>query len=86
MKIDIFNEVHWQKFRKLPKIAKLSLNEQVQQYHVYVDELQFQRTSYLNWLVGSKAGKRRITADTNAYLLQETDFFILQEDGKQITL
>lgn len=85
MKIDIFNEIHWLRFRKLPKINNLPLHEQVKQYNLYIDELTFQRNSYLHWLEGHKKG-RRIASDLNAYLLQENDFFILQQDGEKIKL
>ncbi len=80
MKIDIFNEIHWLNFRKLPEIQPLSLNEQTRRYNLYINELTYERNVYLAWLEGHKKGPRE------AFLLQEDGNFLLQEDGSKINL
>lgn len=80
MKIDIFNEIHWLNFRKLPEIQPLSLNEQTRRYNLYINELTYERNVYLAWLEGHKKGPRE------AFLLQEDGNFLLQEDGFKIKL
>ena len=87
MKIDIFNEIHWLNFRKLPEIQPLSLNEQTRRYNLYINELTYERNVYLHWLEGHKKGDKKQTPpqDTN-FLLQEDLFNILQEDGSKIII
>ena len=84
MKIDIFNEIHWLNFRKLPEINPLSLNEQTKKYNQYISELTYQRNAYLHWLEGHKKGANR-QLDGN-FLLQEDFDFLLQEDGSKIII
>ena len=80
MKIDIFNEIHWLNFRKLPEIQSLLLNEQTRRYNLYINELTYERNVYLHWLEGHKKGPREV------FLLQEDGNFLLQEDGFKIKL
>ena len=90
MKIDIFNEIHWLNFRKLPEIQPLSLNEQTRRYNLYINELTYERNVYLAWLEGHKKGPRVETTPTppveEGFLLQEDLFDILQEDGNKIII
>ena len=50
-KVDIFNEISWQKFTQLPEIKLLPLNEQTKKYNLYINELTYERNVYLKWLV-----------------------------------
>ena len=84
MKIDIFNEIHWLNFRKLPEIQPLSLNEQTRKYNQYVSELTYERNVYLHWLEGHKKGDKKKTLQNVGFLLQEDLFNIQQEDGNNI--
>ena len=84
MKIDIFNEIHWLNFRKLPEIQPLPLNEQVRKYNLYINELTYERNVYLHWLEGHKKGPKRTTIQNIGFLLQENLFNIQQEDGNNI--
>lgn len=86
MKIDIFNEVHWLNFRKLPEIQPLSLNEQVKKYNLYINELTYERNVYLHWLEGHKKGPLPKKIVFNGFLLQEDLFDLLQEDGSKIKI
>ena len=86
MKIDIFNEIHWLNFRKLPEIQPLSLNEQVKKYNLYINELTYQRNVYLHWLEGHKKGPLPKTIQSTGFLLQEDLFNIQQEDGNNIII
>ena len=79
-KIDVFNEISWQKFKILPRIKSLPLNEQVKKYNLYINELTYQRNVYLHWLEGHKKG------ESGNFLLQEDLFFLLQEDGSKIII
>ena len=86
-KVDIFNEISWQKFQQLPDIKDLPLTEQVKKYNLYIDELTFERNTYLHWLEGHKKGAI-ITPSSGSsetfFLLQEDDSLLLQEDGSSI--
>jgi len=86
MKIDIFNEIHWLNFRKLPEIQPLSLNEQVKKYNLYINELTYQRNVYLHWLEGHKKGPKRTTLQETGFLLQEDLFDLEQENGSKILI
>ena len=86
MKIDIFNEIHWLNFRKLPEIQPLSLNEQVKKYNLYINELTYERNVYLHWLEGHKKGPLPKKIVFNGFLLQEDLFDLLQEDGNKIRI
>jgi len=86
MKIDIFNEIHWLHFRKLPEIQPLSLNEQVKKYNLYINELTYQRNVYLHWLEGHKKGPKRTTLQETGFLLQEDLFDLEQENGSKILI
>ena len=86
MKIDIFNEIHWLNFRKLPEIQPLSLNEQVKKYNLYINELTYERIVYLHWLEGHKKGPLPKKIVFNGFLLQEDLFDLLQEDGNKIKI
>jgi hypothetical protein len=90
MKIDIFNEIHWLNFRKLPEIQPLSLNEQTRRYNLYINELTYERNVYLAWLEGHKKGPRVETTPTppveEGFLLQENLFDLLQETGDKIII
>ena len=79
-KVDIFNEIPWQKFTQLPEVYSLPLNEQVRKYNLYINELTYERNAYLHWLEGHKKGPKEI------FLLQEDGNFLLQEDGFKIKL
>ena len=82
-KVDIFNEIHWLNFRKLPEIQPLSLNEQVRKYNLYINELTYERNVYLHWLEGHKKGPL-LKIRNIGFLLQENLFDLEQEDGSKI--
>ena len=82
-KVDIFNEIHWLNFRKLPEIQPLPLNEQVKKYNLYINELTYERNVYLHWLEGHKKGPL-LKIRNIGFLLQENLFDLEQEDGSKI--
>jgi hypothetical protein len=43
----ILNELSWQEYATLPDIRNLSLNEQVRQYNIYINEILQSRLTYL---------------------------------------
>jgi hypothetical protein len=96
VKVDIFYEILWPQFKNLSEIRVLSESEQIRQYNFYLQELELQRIAYLKWLEGRTKGgseednyssDRYIPVDPfSGYLLQENDFYILQEDGDKIYL
>ena len=90
-KIDIFNEISWQKFTQLPGIKLLTLNEQVKKYNLYINELTHERNAYLHWLEGHKKGVRPVVESfsepsSDLFLLLEGGDFLLQEDSDKIIL
>jgi hypothetical protein len=90
-KVDIFNEIPWQKFTQLPQISPLPLNEQVRKYNLYINELTYERNVYLHWLEGHKKGPQTQVPSSSppiepGFLLQEDLFDILQENGNKIII
>jgi len=85
-KIDIFNEIPWQKFTQLSEISPLSLNEQTRKYNLYINELTYQRNAYLHWLEGHKKGDKKKTLQETGFLLQENLFDLEQENGSKIII
>ena len=65
-------ELSWVQFQKLDRIAKLPLNEQVKEYSYYLD-------SVSNNMIHQNKGD-------GPFLLQENDFYLLQENGNKIRL
>jgi hypothetical protein len=94
VKVDIFYEILWPQFKNLSEIRVLSENEQIRQYNFYLQELELQRIAYLKWLEGRtkggseednyKSGRYIPVEPFSGFLLQENDFYILQEDGDKI--
>jgi hypothetical protein len=85
-KVDIFNEIPWQKFTQLPEMSPLSLNEQTRKYNLYINELTYERNAYLHWLEGHKKGPLPLTIEEEGFLLQENLFDLEQEDGSKIKI
>jgi len=77
---NIFEELTWPQFSKLPNIVKLPLNEQVDKYNKYLWELSLARDYYLQYQVKGK----RLTLQNVGFLLQEDLFDLEQEDGNKI--
>lgn len=78
--IDIFNEVLWSQFQQLDRVRTLTLNEQVNAYNIYLNELRIQRIQYLqklNLINNQRGGQLR-------YLLNEDGTYVLNEDGSKI--
>ena len=85
--MDIFNEILWPQFTQLNEVRNLPLNEQVNRYNQYLNELQNRRQHYiqqLNWLEGNRGGRKPV--QDVGFLLQEDGFDILQEDGSKIKI
>lgn len=85
-KVDIFNEISWQKFTQLPEITILPLNEQVRKYNLYINELTYERNVYLKWLEGHKKGPLPPKLQVIGVLLQEDLFDLEQENGSKILI
>ncbi len=91
-KIDIFNEISWQRFTELPSVKPLPLNEQVRKYNLYINELTYERNAYMNWLEGHKKGPQPVAESTSSepssdlFLLLEGGDFLLLEDSDKIIL
>jgi hypothetical protein len=82
--MDIFNELLWPQFIQLKEISNLPINEQVNKYNSYINELTNKRIQYLQqqeWLVSYGRGG----GDGN-YLLLEDGLYLLQEDGSKIKI
>ena len=72
---NIFEELSWPQFTKLEHIKKLPLNEQVNRFNMYIQDLSIAR---LNQIQNQPKG--------DSFLLQEDGFFLLQEDGSPILI
>jgi len=95
VKVDIFYEILWPQFKQLREIINLSESQQIREYNFYLQELELQRNAYLKWLEGRTKGgseednysSRDVpTPPESEFLLQENDFYILQENGDKIYL
>jgi hypothetical protein len=83
---NIFEEISWPQFAQMSHVAKLPLQEQINQYNQYLFQLEEARTS---WIVYQNKGPQGVV---NIELLaqQEYDpasedyFTILQQDGSGI--
>ena len=88
--MNIFNEILWPQFVQLNEVRSLPLNEQVNRYNQYLNELQNQRQHYtqqLNWLEGNRGGRKpEQPVQDLGFLLQEDGFDILQEDNNKIII
>ena len=86
--MNIFEEILWPDFKRLPKVAKLSLNEQVSLYNIYLAELSMER--YKNWLHYQPKGHIPTIQIVGLLAQEEYDsitqdyFLIQQEDGSGI--
>ena len=86
--MNIFEEILWPDFKRLPKVAKLPLNEQVSLYNVYLAELSMER--YKNWLHYQPKGHIPTIQNVGFLAQEEYDstsqdyFLVLQEDGSAI--
>jgi len=81
MVINPLEEILWPQFVKLDWVSKLPLNEQVQQYNTYLDELTAVRHKYYIEYQMKGSGPRIVNS---GFLQQEDLFYILQEDGSKI--
>lgn len=84
----IFEELSWPEFKNLNHIRPLPLNEQVNHYNSYLNELARNRYLYEQWLANQNKGPKPLTlAGGNGelgVLLQEDLFHLEQEDGSKI--
>lgn len=77
----IIEDVPWLHFVKLPNIAKLPLNEQVQRYRQHLCDVEMIRHSIE---CGGASADRTKTVVQEGFLQQEDLYYILQEDGSRI--
>lgn len=75
----IVEQIPWLHYVKLPQVAKLTLEEQVQSYRKYLCELEVIR---INLECGGKSATSQIVSE--GFLQQEDLYYILQEDGSKI--
>ena len=86
--MNISEEILWPDFKRLPKVAKLPLNEQVSLYNIYLAELSTER--YKNWLHYQPKGHIPTIQNVGFLAQEEYDsisqdyFLVLQEDGSAI--
>jgi hypothetical protein len=81
---NIFEELSWPQFTQLYEMAKLPLNEQVNQYNQYLYQLSEARIS---WIVYQNKGPIERYLAQEEYDVKNSDYFlILQEDGSKIII
>jgi hypothetical protein len=81
---NIFEEITWLQFTKYPRIAKLPLNEQVQYYNQYLQDLSVAR---LNWVTYQNKGTVEQYLAQEEFDINSGDYYlILQEDGSKIII
>ena len=77
---NIFEEISWPQYAQMSHIAKLPLQEQINQYNQYLYQLSEARTS---WITYQNKGPLEKVEN---FLLQENGFFLLQENGNKIII
>ena len=82
----IFEELSWPEFKNLNHIRPLPLNEQVNHYNSYLNELARNRYLYEQWLANQNKGPILPTIEETGFLLQEDLFDLEQEDGSKIII
>jgi len=82
----IFEELSWPEFKNLNHIRPLPLNEQVNHYNSYLNELARNRYLYEQWLANQNKGPKPLTLQVIGVLLQEDLFDLEQEDGNKILI
>lgn len=70
-------ELTWQQFRNQNHIRILNENEQIRQYHFYLDSLS-------NQISKQNKGPKQLRQQITGFLLQENLFLIQQENGSGI--
>ena len=70
-------ELTWQQFRNQSHIRILNENEQIRQYHFYLDSLS-------NQINKQNKGPKQLRLQISGFLLQEDLFLIEQENGSGI--
>ena len=85
---NIFEELTWPQFSKLPKIIRLPLNEQIKHYNQYISDLSIARQNWIDYQnKGSQSNIIGVLAQEESYI--DTDrlldyYALLQEDGSYI--
>jgi len=82
----IFEEILWPQFIRIERISKLPLNEQVEAYQQYVQDLSIQRQNWLNYQNKGPFNPIPTPPVEEGFLLQEDLFDLLQEDGSNIII
>jgi hypothetical protein len=77
---NIFEEISWPQYAQMSHIAKLPLQEQINQYNQYLYQLSEARTS---WIVYQNKGPLK---EEENFLLQEDNGFLLQENNFKIII
>jgi hypothetical protein len=81
---NIFEEISWPQYAQMSHIAKLPLQEQINQYNQYLYQLSEARTSWITYQ--NKGPIPPPTPIESGFLLQEDLFDLLQEDGSNIII
>ena len=82
----IFEEILWPQFIRIERISKLPLNEQVEAYQQYVQDLSIQRQNWLNYQNKGPFNPIPTPPVEEGFLLQEDLFDLLQETGDKIII
>jgi hypothetical protein len=77
----IVEQMPWLHYVKLPHVAKLTLEEQVQSYRKYLCEIEVVR---INLECGGRSQGPTKQIVQEGFLQQENLYYILQEDGSKI--
>lgn len=81
---NIFEEISWPQYAQMSHIAKLPLQEQINQYNQYLYDLSLSRQ---NWLDTQNKGPIEIYLAQEEYNVKNSDYFlILQEDGSNLII
>ncbi len=82
--INIFEEITWPQFTQLSHVVRLPLNEQVQYYNQYLQDLSIAR---LNWITYQNKGIVEQYLAQEEFDINSGDYYlILQEDGSKIII
>jgi len=77
---NIFEEISWPQFQQFEHIKRLPLNEQVNQFNMYMQDLSIARLNFIQDQPKGEIGSQQ------GFLQQENLFYILQEDEGKIII
>lgn len=82
--MDMFQDISWLQFSRLPQIKRLPIQEQIHRYNILVEEMCAMKMHHSMKECGGASTTTTRTIVSEGFLQQEDLYYILQEDGSRI--